>query len=54
MSDNELGVIEAMEQFGGSFVVALAGTFRRADRTNFTKLKTAFIELWAQYEEMAS
>lgn len=52
MTEHEQHVIQAMEQYGGSFVAALAGAFRCADRRNFTKLKTAFIEYWAEYEEM--
>jgi len=53
MSERELKVIEAMEQYGGSFVVALAQCFRRADQHNMIKLKHAFPEYWNQYSEMA-
>ena len=53
MNDHDLEVIEAMEKYGGSFVVALAGAFRRADATNLAKLKAAFPEYWEQYTEMA-
>ena len=53
MPDADMDVIEAMEKYGGSFVVALAQAFRRADLTNFAKLKAAFPEYWKQYEEMA-
>lgn len=52
MSDHDLDVVEAMEKYGGSFVVALAGAFRRADTTNLQKLKDAFPEYWKQYEGM--
>lgn len=53
MNDQDLKVIEAMETYGGSFVVALAQCFRRADRHNNIKLKHTFPEYWNQYTEMA-
>lgn len=53
MSDQEMKVIEAMEKYGGSFVVSLAQCFRRADQMNRIKLKHAFPEYWNQYSEMA-
>lgn len=53
MKHDDLDVIEAMEQIGGSFVKALAAAARRADETNYQKLKTAFPEFWTDYEEMA-
>lgn len=53
MIKEEIKVIEAMEQHGGSFVVALAGAFRRADHYNFIKLKMTFFEYWEQYKKMA-
>jgi hypothetical protein len=53
MTDIDLDVIEAMEKYGGSFVVALAQAARRADANNLAKLKAAFPEYWQQYTEMA-
>jgi hypothetical protein len=53
MNDQDLKTVEAMEKYGGSFVVALAQAMRRADRTNLDKLKTAFPEYWTQYTQMA-
>lgn len=53
MSDSDLTVIETMEKYGGSFVVALAQAARRADANNLAKLKAAFPEYWQQYTEMA-
>ncbi len=47
-------VITAMETFGGSFAKAIANAFRRADRNNFSRLKTAFPELWEEYTVMAT
>lgn len=52
MTIQEYDVIEQMEQYGGSFVKALAKCFHRADLKNFAKLKRAFPEYWKQYEEM--
>lgn len=53
MNEHDLKVIEAMERYGGSFVVTLAQLARRADRTNLAKIKQTWPEYWAQYEEMS-
>lgn len=53
MNDHDYEVVEAMRQYGGSFVKALAECFLRADTDNFWKLKIAFPEYWKQYQEMA-
>lgn len=53
MTDEDMQTIEAMERYGGSFVVALAQAARRADRINLGKLKAAFPEYWQQYTQMA-
>lgn len=52
MNDNDYKVIEAMEKYGGSFVQALAVAYRRADPTNYAKLRATFGEYWFQYEAM--
>jgi hypothetical protein len=52
MNDHDLDVIEMMEKYGGSFVVALAGAARRADATNLAKIKDTFAEYWKQYSDM--
>lgn len=52
MNEHEYEVLEAMEAYGGSFVVALAQCFRRADPINFKKLKSTFSEYWEEYEKM--
>lgn len=54
MTEEQIKVVEAMEQYGGSFVKCLAKCFWQADHINFEKLKTAFSEYWQQYEEMAN
>lgn len=53
MTDEDLKVIEAMEQYGGSFVKSLAQCFRTADFKNRAILKNAFLDYWNQYTEMA-
>lgn len=53
MNDQDLAVIEAMEKYGGSFVVALAKAARRADSDNLAKIKATWPEYWQQYTEMA-
>jgi len=53
MNDLDMKTIEAMEKYGGSFVVALAQAARRADRNNLERIKLAFPEYWKQYTEMA-
>lgn len=53
MDDQELKVVEAMEVYGGSFVMALAECYRHADPINFAKLQNAFPEYWERYEVMA-
>lgn len=47
-------IVNAMRDFGGSFVQALAAAFERADAENFEKLKTAFPEYWAEYADLAT
>ena len=46
-------VVSAMNRYGGSFAKALSEAFFTADADNFARLKAAFPELWAEYEEMA-
>lgn len=50
--DADLDVIDAMEKWGGSFVVALAQAARRADPINLAKIKATWPEYWQQYKEM--
>ena len=53
MNDQDFKTVEAMEQYGGSFVKALAVCFHKADAANFIKLKYIFPEYWEQYKEMS-
>lgn len=43
-------IIEAMEQYGGSFVVTLAALWRRADSENRAKIKATWSNYWKEYE----
>ena len=53
MNDEELKIVNTMAKYGGSFVKALSECFRRADKTNFIKLKMVFHEYWNNYRRMA-
>lgn len=46
-------VIEAMEQYGGSFVKQLATLYRLGDRFNRAKIRETWSNYWAEYEKMA-
>ena len=52
--DEKLGVIQAMETYGGSFVKALASCMRHADHFNLERIKAAFPDYWDQYKDMAN
>lgn len=47
-----LKVIKSMNDYGGSFVTALAGALRVADYKNVQKIKKAFPKEWEQYLKM--
>lgn len=49
MNDRDLSVIETMETYGGSFIVALAGAARRADAYNLQKIKNTWHKEWNEY-----
>ena len=53
LSENDMKTLDAMDVYGGSFVVALARACRFADPDNLGKIKGAFPEYWAQYRKMA-
>lgn len=52
MTYEDFNVLDAMEKYGGSFVVALANAARRADSINLAKIKATFSEYWDQYKSM--
>jgi hypothetical protein len=49
MNDTDLETIIRMEQFGGSFVQALANAARRADSKNLRIMKDAWPDYWETY-----
>lgn len=51
--EQDFPMVEAMDQYGGSFVKALANCLRHADRENYARLETAFPEYFQQYRLMA-
>lgn len=50
----DLDVLNAMTNYGGSFVAALGGAWMRADRENAARLQAAFPDLWVKYHALAS
>jgi len=54
LDDKEYEIIELMQEYGGSFVKALAECLLRADPTNYQKLKDAFPEYILEYARMAN
>lgn len=45
-------IAEAMNKYGGSFVMSLSRALLSADPINTQKIKTTWPELWEQYLEM--
>jgi hypothetical protein len=54
MTPISIPTIEAMENFGGSFVVALAKAIRCADSENVERIKRTWPEIITRYEQMAA
>ena len=50
----DYNIIQAMHQYGGSFVRRLAELYQYADDDNRKRLKEAFPEYWTKYSELAS
>ena len=50
MTTQDLRIIDAMSQYGGSFAKAIANAAKVADSDNYNKLKQAFPELWEKYD----
>ena len=44
-------ILDAMSQYGGSFVQQLSRLARVADTTNFAKLKVTFANYWEEYDK---
>ena len=43
-------ILDAMSQYGGSFVKQLSNLARVADATNFSKIKDTFANYWEEYD----
>ncbi len=52
ITNRDLWTVEAMNQYGGSFVKALAKTAQVADHVNLALIKSTWPEYWKRYEEM--
>jgi ribosomal protein S27AE len=45
-------ILDAMQRYGGGFVVALARLFQRADPVNQVIVREAFRHYWEEYGEI--
>lgn len=52
MTTDEMAVVGMMQQYGGSFVRALAHAMSLADEANFAVLKCAFPAYWQHYSAL--
>lgn len=50
MNEQDHWTLTAMEQYGGSFVQALATLARHADPQNLIIIKKTWTEIWTEYE----
>jgi hypothetical protein len=53
MNPTEKQIVNAMTEYGGSFVQALANAFRKADDGNAERIRLAFPEIWNIYTNLA-
>lgn len=53
MDEDDYRTVLAMLTFGGGFVTALARAAQAADADNLAKIKAAWPQEWAQYQDMA-
>lgn len=53
MTKEDKQTLRAMIVYGGNFVRHLAVAALHADANNLVRIKAAFPELWARYEEFA-
>ena len=54
MNKQDKAIVRAMGKYGGSFAQAIAQAAWSADMVNYSKLKTAFPELWIRYEKFVN
>jgi hypothetical protein len=53
MDAHDVEVLDAMRQYGGGFVKALAEAASRADEENLARIKLTWPEYWERYAELA-
>lgn len=53
MNPTEEQIVNAMTEYGGSFVQALANAFRKADDGNAERIRLAFPDIWATHTNLA-
>lgn len=51
--NNDWEILELMEELGGGFAKHIAIAAQHADAGNYLRLKTAFPELWKDYDCLA-
>jgi hypothetical protein len=49
-TEHDYLILDAMSQYGGSFVKQLSNLARVADATNFAKLKVTVANYWEEYD----
>lgn len=49
MNDEYYWTIKAMDEYGGSFVKALANLYRHADPINAPRIRTVWSGYWSKY-----
>lgn len=52
MNERDSWTVDAMENYGGSFVQALGHLARHADPENLDKIKDTWPSYWSSYETM--
>lgn len=53
MNPTKEQIVNAMSEYGGSFVQALANAFRKADDGNAKRIRLAFPDIWNTYTNLA-
>lgn len=54
LTEDDAAIIAAMRAFGGAFTRALGAAAAVADAINLAKLKAAFPDYWADYQQFAA
>ena len=53
MTDEEIGVVEAMQKYGGGFVKALGSACWLADEGNLALIKQTWPDYWQRYTKLS-